>query len=195
MNAVQSLAWPRPDRSMAPADRLARGLGWFSLALGVTELVAPGRLARALGLQGKERLVQAYGAREIGSGMGALSINPAPAIWSRVAGDAVDLATLAVGAQRARPEQRRSVWIATALVAGVTALDFVTAAALSSAKRKPEDGLRDYSDRSGFPKGVQQARRARSGYVPSDMRAAPALAEPELVETPSPAGTTPIRAA
>ncbi|HEX6010571.1 MAG TPA: hypothetical protein VFY87_01955 [Geminicoccaceae bacterium] len=33
-------------------DALARGLGWFSVALGVAEVAAPGRLARALGMEG-----------------------------------------------------------------------------------------------------------------------------------------------
>jgi hypothetical protein len=134
-------------------------------------LVAPGKLARALGLQGRERLVQAYGVREIGAGMGALSINPAPAVWSRVAGDAVDLATLAVGARRGNEGQRKNVWIAAALVVGVTALDLITAAALTSAQRKPEDGDRDYSDRSGFPNGVQKARGARARAGSSTGRA------------------------
>lgn len=189
MNAVQSLAWPRPDRSLTPADRLARGLGWFSLALGVVELVAPGRLARALGLQGKERLVQAYGVREIGAGVGALSINPAPAIWGRVAGDAVDLATLAVGARTGRSEQRPGIWIAAAAVAGVAVIDLLTAAALSAAKRNPEDGWRDYSDRSGFPRGAEQARGARSPGV------ARVLPEPGTAADQGPAGTAPIRAA
>ena len=38
-----------------PPDALARGLGWFSIALGVAEITAPHRLARTLGMDGHER--------------------------------------------------------------------------------------------------------------------------------------------
>src|ERR1700761_2840229 len=55
--------------SLGPSDQLSRALGWFSLALGVTELVAPRRITQALGMKGNEGLVRAYSAREIGSGL------------------------------------------------------------------------------------------------------------------------------
>jgi hypothetical protein len=54
---------------LGAADRLGRALGWFSIGLGVTELLAPRLITRALGMQGSEGLVRAYGAREIGSGL------------------------------------------------------------------------------------------------------------------------------
>jgi hypothetical protein len=171
MNPASTLDTSRPDRSMTTSDRVARGLGWFSLALGVTELVAPGRLARALGLEGRERLLQAYGGREIGAGIWALSDTPAPAIWSRVAGDLVDLATLAAGLRGGDEEQRRNAWIALAAVAGVTVVDLLTAASLTAeqSERKGETG-RDYSDRSGFPRGVTKARGAAEGFTPVDFQ-------------------------
>jgi hypothetical protein len=53
---------PRPHSA---ADTLARGLGWFSIALGAAEVFAPQTLTRAIGMQGSESLVQAYGAREM----------------------------------------------------------------------------------------------------------------------------------
>ena len=40
----------------SPGD-MARGLGWFSIGLGVTELLAPGAITRPLGLRGHESLV------------------------------------------------------------------------------------------------------------------------------------------
>ena len=161
MNATSTLVTSRPDRSLTTTDRVARGLGWFSLALGLTELVAPGKLGKALGLEGKERLLQGYGAREIGAGMWALSDTPAPAIWSRVAGDIVDLATLAAGLKGADEEQRRNNVIALAAVAGITVVDLLTALSLTSeqSERKGETG-RDYSDRSGFPRGASASRGA-----------------------------------
>lgn len=171
MNPASTLVTSRPDRSLTTTDRVARGLGWFSLALGAAEIVAPGRLGRALGLEGKERLLQAYGGREIGAGIWALSDTPAPAIWSRVAGDLVDLATLAAGLRGADEEQRRNNFIALAAVAGITAVDVLTALSLTAeqSERRGETG-RDYSDRSGFPGGLQKARSAAEGATPVDFQ-------------------------
>src|SRR3954462_501736 len=142
MNSSSTLVTSRPDRSLTSTDRVARGLGWFSLALGAVELIAPGRLGKALGLEGKETLLRAYGGREIGAGIWALSDTPAPAIWSRVAGDVVDLATLAAGWRGAGEEQRRNAWIALAAVAGIPAVDILPAASLTAeqSERKGETG-------------------------------------------------------
>jgi hypothetical protein len=161
MNATSTLVTSRPDRSLTTTDRVARGLGWFSIALGAAEILAPGKLGKALGLEGKERLLQAYGGREIGAGMWALSDTPAPAIWSRVAGDIADLATLAAGLKGADEEQKRNNYIALAAVAGITVIDLLTAMSLTAeqSERKGEPA-RDYSDRSGFPKGASAARGA-----------------------------------
>ena len=91
------------------ADSLARGLGWFSIGLGLAEVLAPRALTRGLGMEGTEQTVQAYGVREIATGIGILSSNqPAPWIWGRVGGDALDLATLATGLQRDNPKKRMS---------------------------------------------------------------------------------------
>src|SRR4028118_2183053 len=85
----------QPDSA---TDTLARGLGIFSIGLGIMEVAAPGALARWLGMRGQERLIQAYGLREIATGVGILaSRDPTPWIWGRVGGDALDLATLAGG--------------------------------------------------------------------------------------------------
>ncbi len=171
MNSTSTLVTSRPDRSPTTTDRVARGLGWFSLALGVAEIVAPGKLARALGLEGRERLLQAYGGREIGAGIWALSDTPAPALGSRVAGDFVDLATLAAGIRDGDEEQRRNAWIAIAAVAGITAVDILTASSLTAeqSERRGETG-RDYSDRSGFPGGIAKARGTAEGFTPVDFQ-------------------------
>lgn len=169
MNSSSTLVTSRPDRSLTTTDRVARGLGWFSLALGIAEIVAPGKLSKALGLEGRERLLQAYGGREIGAGIWALSDTPAPAIWARVAGDVVDLATLATGIRDGDESQRRNAWIALALVGGITAVDILTAASLTAeqSERRGDTG-RDFSDRSGFPGGVAAARGSAEGFTPVD---------------------------
>jgi hypothetical protein len=177
MNEASTLVTKRPDRSLTTADRIARGLGWFSIGLGIAEIVAPGAMARALGLEGKENLLRGYGGREIGAGVWALSDTPAPAIWSRVAGDLLDLCTLAVGARGAGDDQRRNIAIAAAAVTGITVIDLLTAISLTAEQSEDKGEKRDYSDRSGFPGGVSQARGAASDFkMPADMRAAPALA-------------------
>lgn len=124
-------------RSMTTAERVARGLGWFSFGLGAAELIAPGRLARWLGLEGIEGLIRSYGAREIGAGMGALAAsNPAPAMIARAAGDAVDIGTLAIGLRSDDQAVRRNVAIALVAVAGVTLLDIWASAKLISERRE-----------------------------------------------------------
>lgn len=87
---------PTLSRSRTLTDTLARGLGWFSIGLGMFELFTPRRIARGLGMQGRERLVRLYGAREVATGVGLLAATPrAPWMWARVVGDAVDIGTLA----------------------------------------------------------------------------------------------------
>ncbi len=157
--------------SMTPALRAARLLGWFSLGLGAAELIAPGRIARALGMEGRETLLRAYGAREVLAGVGALSMEPTPHIWGRVAGDAVDLATLYLVPRDADNEQQGNVRTATAVVAGIAVVDLLVAAALTQERgRTKADGSADYSDRSGFPKAPALMRGAAAGAPPPDFR-------------------------
>lgn len=159
--------------SLTSWDQLARGLGWFSFGLGAAELVAPGRIAKSLGLDGKEWLIRAYGAREIAAGIPTLSMDKQVGLASRIAGDAIDLATLAPALRRDNPK-RRNAMIATAAVAAVTALDIAAFAGVMSTRRRTGQP-RDYSDRSGLPKGVEGSRgiARRDFETPPDMRAEP----------------------
>src|SRR3546814_2461250 len=85
-------------------------------------------------------LLRTYGLREIGTGVGSLSLRPAPALWTRVGGDALDLATLALGV-RGNRRQRRNAVAAMAAVAGVGALDMVCATATAREARRDTTGL------------------------------------------------------
>ena len=110
---------------------LSRFLGWFSIGLGLFEILGGKSLARTLGIPKDAVLLRAYGVREAGVGAAILNDPEEPAwIWARVAGDALDLATLAV-ALRPPNGKRANVEIALAAVAGVTALDVICAARLS----------------------------------------------------------------
>jgi hypothetical protein len=163
------------SRSKHSHDALARGLGWFSIGLGLVEVLAPHRLTRALGMRGHEQVVQAYGWREIATGIGILAAkDPTPWIWGRVGGDALDLATLAGGLHE-HNRRKENVGLAMAAVAGVTALDTYCAMALSSNGQRQAlpRPMRDYSDRSGLPRPPEEMRGAARDFVtPPDMRAA-----------------------
>jgi len=124
------------------ADRLARALGWFSLALGVAEVVAPVRIASLVGARGaRASTVQMLGAREIASGVALISGTPSRAgAWSRVAGDAMDLALLgaAFGADGAN---RRRLAFSAAAVAGIAALDIACSKRLGNATSGSHAGV------------------------------------------------------
>ncbi|KZC01588.1 hypothetical protein ABID82_006241 [Methylobacterium sp. PvP062] len=157
-------------------DSLAKGLGWFSLGLGLTELLAPGRITRALGMEGKEALVRVYGAREIGSGILSLSVDKNVGLWSRVAGDGLDIATVLTALRPDNPK-RGNVAVALALLVGITAVDLIDAQTSTARHSRAVGRKRSYRDRSGFPRGVQASRgAARDFKTPSDLRHAPALA-------------------
>jgi hypothetical protein len=84
------------NRVNTGARQWARALGWFSLALGAAELIAPGSIKRQVGMIGPKAVLQAYGVREIGTGLAILaSERPVSMVWGRVAGDLLDLVTAA----------------------------------------------------------------------------------------------------
>ncbi len=145
--------------SMSAVDRLAKALGWFGLGLGVTELIAPGRITHALGMQGKEGLVRAYGVREIASGVLSLSTEKQAGLWSRVAGDGLDVSTLLTGLREGNPK-RNNVSAALAAVLGVTVLDLVAAQGTTAHRKHSIAPGHLYRNRSGFPAGLQAAAGA-----------------------------------
>jgi hypothetical protein len=179
-NYVRSEGDPKVLRSgpssLGTSDQLARALGWFSLGLGIAEIVAPQRFTRALGMEGSEGLVRAYGAREIAAGMMTLSPDKTMGLWSRVAGDGLDIVTLLGGLHRDNPK-RANVAAALSVVLGVTVLDFIGAKATAARHTRGNGPHRLYSDRSGFPKGLEAARRLRRSppIVPSASTATAAL--------------------
>jgi len=134
------------------ANAMTSRLGWFSIGLGLAELLMTRQLARATGMQGREGLLRLYGVREVATGVGLLAAKRRePWLGARVAGDALDLATLSQGAKKVR------AGAAMAAVAGVAALDVQAARALGR-ERAQKAHYRDYSDRSGFPRGAAQMR-------------------------------------
>src|SRR4051812_42662061 len=153
-------------------SRMAKGLGWFSLGLGLAELLAPRGIAKIAGLPGKHTgAIRLFGLREIASGV-SIFMQPqsSAAVWSRVAGDGLDIACL--GAAFALPEAKKGrLAFATASVLGVTALDVLTAQQLSTngdhaihvdrtlvinrSREDLYDFWRDFQNLSKFMKHVQ----------------------------------------
>lgn len=125
-------------------EELARGLGWFSIGLGLAEVAAPRGIAKVVGVRGDSSnrlLIRLLGLREIAHGIAILSRNgqSAATVWSRVFGDAVDLACL--GAAFASPDaDKKRVAFATANVLTVTVLDVVCSQQLSLAHPATPEG-------------------------------------------------------
>ena len=111
---------------------LATFLGLFSVGLGLWELTNPRGVAEASGVPYPGTL-RAYGVREITSGLGILSNGrPAGWLWSRVAGDVLDIATAAAAYADGDADRRRKVVQTIAALLGVTVLDIVAATSHSN---------------------------------------------------------------
>ncbi|HEX8370395.1 MAG TPA: hypothetical protein VF604_17745 [Pyrinomonadaceae bacterium] len=89
--------------------KLAKGLGYFSVALGLSELLMPARVGELIGVsQRYGNFLPLLGLREIAHGIGILSQQkPTEAVWTRVGGDAIDLAY--PGAVFMAPENNKNV--------------------------------------------------------------------------------------
>ena len=108
---------------------VARALGGASLGLGVVQLAAPREVARRVGVDNAKqapRVVSLVGARELVHAAGLLP-GRSGWIWTRVAGDAVDLTLLARAASSRRGRRRQRVRAATAAAAMLTAVDVAAA--------------------------------------------------------------------
>jgi hypothetical protein len=123
-------------------DPLAQFLGWFSIGLGSTQLAAPRILCKVVGADpdgAAPKVMRLMGARELTQGMGILA-RPRPTtwLWSRVAGDALDLSLLALIAVKHR---RARTAFAIANVLAVTVPDVYESRFLS-AKDGPVRGAK-----------------------------------------------------
>jgi uncharacterized membrane protein len=124
-------------------EQFANSLGWFSIALGLAEVFAPRALAKFVGIKEQPILLPALGLREITSGVGILTQRqPAGWLWSRVAGDALDLGLLATAYMSDACEDEDRIEAAAAAVAGVTVLDIICAVQLSRSESRDNRGRR-----------------------------------------------------
>ena len=116
-------------------EGLANFLGLFSIGLGLAQVTLPGVISRICGIDHTDdrnrTVMRLLGMREISHGVAILSNQqPEKAVWSRVAGDALDIALL--GKALSNPNNDRAATLfATANVLAVTALDVMCAKTLS----------------------------------------------------------------
>lgn len=111
---------------------LAKGLGWFSIGLGLTELAAPASVAHAIGVRDDteaRNLLRTYGLREIANGAAILGsgADDPEWLWTRVAGDVLDLATMGAALRRNGETDGRKLAVGIASVAGVLVADVMAA--------------------------------------------------------------------
>jgi hypothetical protein len=155
-----------------PVHPLVQGLGWFSIGLGLAELIFPREVSRSAGMTRHDDLLRGYGLREIATGIGLLvSSNPRPWLWGRVAGDVVDVATVVVTADTDKPGR---LGISSFALLGVGLLDLYTALRSpgSRGKNRVSDAvLKDYRQRSGFPREVAKMRGAARAGMQKTQRA------------------------
>ncbi|HEY5946545.1 MAG TPA: SRPBCC family protein [Kofleriaceae bacterium] len=120
---MQSKQFADGDRTNAA---LGKGLGIFSIGLGLAELVAPSRVAKLIGVDNfgiVSPTLRAFGVREIMTGLGLLA-KPQSQLgpWARVVGDVLDLAFLS-WAFKSKSMRKTRTFSAIAAVVGVAAVD------------------------------------------------------------------------
>ena len=143
----------------------ARALGWASIAIGLTEILFPRWLSRLIGIEDRPGLMRAMGVRELVSGMTILTEDEPTAqlsagVWSRVAGDALDLTLLGIAAKKTT--NPGGLTFATAMVLGITALDVIYAIRLEPDPREESQGVRALTRAAGFGRQESWGGRLRS---------------------------------
>jgi uncharacterized membrane protein len=117
------------------ADDIARGLGWFSVGIGLAQILAPRAVCRIAGLPQVPAFTRLCGIRELVCGIGILTQrDPTPWLKARIAGDAMDFACLVAAAPVSGSRGAR-LTVAAAAVAGVTVVDVYCSRELSDDRR------------------------------------------------------------
>lgn len=134
---------PKHDRILheRALERRAVGLGWFSIGLGLADLLAPRQVARLIGADDDDATTRAVlmgvGVRELACGVGLLSkVRPALWAWARLAGDVMDFALLGY-IWSTHPVSRDQVIGAGGTVLGAAWADAQAAYQLTKARVEP----------------------------------------------------------
>ncbi|GAA4568623.1 SRPBCC family protein [Planotetraspora kaengkrachanensis] len=124
-------------------DRLAHVLGWASLTLGAMQLAAPRAVARISGVDDSPAArvaIPLAGSRQLLHAATLLhGRDHAPGLWSRLAGDAVDVTSLTGALVGRTGTRRRRIAAVTAGVIAVTAVDAYAALRIRRARGRAAD--------------------------------------------------------
>jgi hypothetical protein len=168
-----------PKAVASRSTAIARGLGLFSIALGVVEVLAPRAVARAAGIDSNPNLIRVRGLQEIVCGLGILTVRKSgPFLWARVMGDGLDISGVTAAARTTSTSDRPRIAASLVALTSVTALDVYAATSIDARDRLLESRpLKDYRSRSGFPTTPQAMRGAAltSFIIPDDMATPRAL--------------------
>lgn len=105
--------------------QLTTALAWFSIGLGLAQLLMPRTVAKLSGLPAGPAIMRVLGARDMTLAFGLINSRNAPAWqWARVAGDAMDLVALGIAA-RTDPARKPRLAKTALLLAGMAALDVI----------------------------------------------------------------------
>lgn len=162
--------------------QLSQGLGWFGIGRGLAELLAPRKVADFIGLKDDHpHLLRALGVRELAAGASLLA-QPQESgwLWSRIAGDLMDLGLLGAAFTSGRHDRKR-LTNATLALAAITALD---AFAVTVAMRPPKVDPRWRYLPAGGRAGIDRQALARS---PAPRRTADELVDRPLASASDPA--------
>src|SRR3954454_9177262 len=127
-----------------PERKLAKGLGIFSFGLGIAQLAVPDRVNELIGVKdtAKTRAIQrAIGVQELSAAQGIFAFSPpTPVLWTRVAGDMVQLGLL-VNALTGKRNDRAKLFRTIGAVAGIGVVDaFVSARYQARWPKEPTQG-------------------------------------------------------
>ncbi len=124
--------WSRVQRGLSASNAVEamldpRALGWLSVGLGLAAVLAPRPLGRLTGLGETglgeaDTLLRLVGCRELASAAGLLmQRRKAPWLWSRVAGDAMDL--MLAGSATRNTKHAARAWTTVGVLAAIAAID------------------------------------------------------------------------
>jgi hypothetical protein len=122
---------PFHQRNQMADDAVARALGVASIGIGLSEILAPRKLEKAMGIgNGRNTgILRILGVREVMHGIDILfHEDPTPGVRARVFGDVLD--SVLLGMAGTRTKKPGSFATIAAMVAGIGLLDLVFAGRL-----------------------------------------------------------------
>jgi len=125
-----------PEMPEVSDAAVAKGLGWASIAIGLSEILMPRKLEQTMGISNGQNtgILRVLGVREILQGVDILSHrDPRPGLWARVFGDMLDGVLLTIaGTKTRKPGGFAAI---CALVLPVVVMDIIYAKRCSADRR------------------------------------------------------------